>query len=235
MKCSICNQCGHNKRSCKKMNTPVSASNIEAETDVNRTLDVEIRMNIDSQIRETLESNNHNSKQYHFDTLRSKYPCLERCSNEELEDISNTVNSHSQSIRCKNGGNFEKIIEDLLQKKNIAYSRQVPIDKNGILVKKKKNNKVLDIIIGNAVIGQHISNYIVISLKTSTRERHSEDDWSKIHVPKLYLYGTLSSDYPHPEKFEESDVRKMLCLNPKKNDTRKFKLGFNDLYDLVHE
>lgn len=32
MKCSICKQEGHNKRSCKKMTTPVSASEIEAET-----------------------------------------------------------------------------------------------------------------------------------------------------------------------------------------------------------
>ena len=34
MKCSICKQEGHNKRSCKKMTTPVSAPKIEAETDV---------------------------------------------------------------------------------------------------------------------------------------------------------------------------------------------------------
>ena len=34
MKCSICKQEGPNKRSCKKMTTPVSASKIEAKTDV---------------------------------------------------------------------------------------------------------------------------------------------------------------------------------------------------------
>ena len=159
---------------------------------------------------------------------------MSKCSDEELEEISKKINSHYQSKRCKNGGNFEKIIEEHLHKNNIPYVSQVPIDKNGYIVEKKKNNKVVDIILGKPVIGQHISEYKVISLKTSTRERHSEDDWTKVHAPKLYLYGTISSDYPEPDKFEENHVRKMLCVNPRKNDTRKFKLGFNDLYALVH-
>lgn len=211
------------------MSTPVSESKIDAE------IHEHVDTNIDNQIREILETSNRKSKQAHFDQLRSKIAKLKFLTDEELEEIYISNNSYSQSKRCKNGGDFEKIIEGFLQKKNILYSRQVPIDKHGMIAVTKKNNKVLDIIIGNPVVGQYISNYIVISLKTSTRERHTEDDWTKVHVPKLYLYGTVSSDYPDPEKFEESDVRKLLCVHPKKNDTRKFKLGFNDLYDLVRE
>ena len=44
MKCSICKQEGHNKRSCKKMTTPVSAPKIEAETDVKVKAPVKVEM-----------------------------------------------------------------------------------------------------------------------------------------------------------------------------------------------
>jgi hypothetical protein len=46
MKCSICKQEGHNKRSCKKMTTPVSAPKNEAETDVKVEPVVKIEMSI---------------------------------------------------------------------------------------------------------------------------------------------------------------------------------------------
>ena len=46
MKCSICKQEGHNKRSCKTMTTPVSAPKIEAETDVKVEPPVKVEMNI---------------------------------------------------------------------------------------------------------------------------------------------------------------------------------------------
>lgn len=44
MKCSICKQEGHNKRSCKTMTTPVSAPKIEAETDVKVKALVKVEM-----------------------------------------------------------------------------------------------------------------------------------------------------------------------------------------------
>ena len=44
MKCSICKQEGHNKRSCKKMTAPVSAPKIEAETDVKIIPQVKVEM-----------------------------------------------------------------------------------------------------------------------------------------------------------------------------------------------
>lgn len=46
MKCSICKQEGHNKRSCKKIITPVSALKIEAETDVKVTPQVNVEMDV---------------------------------------------------------------------------------------------------------------------------------------------------------------------------------------------
>ena len=44
MKCSICKQEGHNKRSCKKMTTPVSAPKIEADTIVKATAPIKVEM-----------------------------------------------------------------------------------------------------------------------------------------------------------------------------------------------
>ena len=44
MKCSICKQEGHNKRSCKKMTTPVSAQKIDAENDVKVIPQVKVEM-----------------------------------------------------------------------------------------------------------------------------------------------------------------------------------------------
>lgn len=235
MACSKCQQEGHDKRSCKQKESLVSAPKIDAENDVKVEPPVKIEMNFDSQIRETLESHDHIFKKAHFDYLRSQHPKLKDFADEELEQIFRSNNSYSQSRRCKGGTQFEQLIENHLRDANISYSRQVPLDKDGCIAKSPKKNKVIDIVLGNPRVGEHISKYIVISLKKSTRERASEDDWTKHHIPKLYLYGTYSSDYPDSEKFEESDIRKILCVNPKKVDTRKFKLGFTHLYDLVHE
>ena len=47
-KCSICKKEGHNRRSCKKMTTPVSVPKIEAETDVKVIPSVEQEMSSES-------------------------------------------------------------------------------------------------------------------------------------------------------------------------------------------
>ena len=44
MKCSICKQEGHNKRSCKTLSTPVSAPKNEAETDVMVKAPLKVKM-----------------------------------------------------------------------------------------------------------------------------------------------------------------------------------------------
>ncbi len=50
--------------------------------------------------------------------------------------------------------------------------------------------------IGNITIGQSVENYIVVSTKTTCRERWSQDNWTLIYQPKLYILVTLSDDYP---------------------------------------
>jgi hypothetical protein len=227
MKCSTCNQDGHNKRSCKTITTEVSAPKREAETEG------KVGPTIDDQILEDIKLKLLASENEHIALLRLKNPKLSHLTDDEIKQLCNNINSHFQSQRCKNGGIFEKCVEEILSNKGILFQRQVLVDKDGRVADTKVNNKIVDIVIGNPVVGDHISNYTVISLKTSTRERSSEDDWTKVHKPKLYIYGTLKSDYPSPEKFEESEFRKLMCVVPKEHDTRKFKLRFNDLIDLI--
>ena len=77
MKCSICKQEGHNKRSCKKMTTPVSAPKIEAETDVKVILPVKVEMT--SQRKEV---------QAHGFSWEKEIICNVYCAtNEELKEI----------------------------------------------------------------------------------------------------------------------------------------------------
>lgn len=195
---------------------------------------VKVDIDLDEHIRETMKSKLLTSKTNLIASLRLEYPKLSDWSDDEIGKLCDSSNSYAQSQRCKNGGNFEKCIEQILLDKGIEFDRQVPIDKDGYITDVKENSKIVDIIIGKRKVKQHISEYVVLSLKTSTRERYSEDDWTKVHKPKLYIYGTLNSDYPSPEKFEESESRKLMCVNPKKVDTRKFKLGFKNLFDVLY-
>ena len=55
MKCSICKQEGHNKRSCKNMTTPVSAPIINAKTDVNVIPPVKVEMTKDTYTEDHLK------------------------------------------------------------------------------------------------------------------------------------------------------------------------------------
>jgi hypothetical protein len=131
----------------------------------------------------------------------------------------------------KAGAALEQIVEASLIEQGIRCKAQVQLDKHGIIVGfgKKRGSTIPDIVFGTPVEGTHISEYIVMSLKISTRERAKLDGYFRTHVPKLFLYASLSDDYPHPEDFDEGPSRKLICATPRKNDTRQFKLGFEDI------
>lgn len=132
----------------------------------------------------------------------------------------------------KAGTALEQIVEATLVEQGIPCKAQVQLDKDGIIVgvgKKKRGCTVPDIVCPIPIVGTHISDYIVISLKISSRERAKLDGYFRTHVPKLFLYASLSNDYPHPEDFGEDPTRKLVCATPRKNDTRRFKLGFEDI------
>lgn len=169
----------------------------------------------------------------HVENMRKKYPKLSEWTDSEIEELYNDNNSHSQSMRCRGGGEIERYVETALRDLDVPFARQVPINKDGIIVNTKKNMKVIDIVFGNPEVGTHVSNYIVMSIKRSSRERHSEDEWTLTQKPKIYIYATLKDDYPPPEKFQESSTRMLVCAKPKTVDTRTYKLGFEDIVSIV--
>ena len=79
MKCSICNQSGHNKHSCKKMTIPVSVSKIEAGT--GPQVKVDMSCDYSSLLQNALDSNI-------VDITRLTEKCGDICIKDELDIIS---------------------------------------------------------------------------------------------------------------------------------------------------
>lgn len=174
-----------------------------------------------------------------INNLRSALPsCI--FSEQELLKLYATSISTFQSGKCKNGKSFESVIENQLRINSIPFISQLAIDKCGIIIGTgtivEGHAHTLDILIGADSIehikGEHISNYVVISCKTSVRERWNQDEWTFEHKPKLYVLCTLSADYPNSAKFQESVNRKIATSKPKQKDDRKYKL---DLEDCLNE
>lgn len=160
--------------------------------------------------------------------LRSRNPATSCMTDEELTNLFKDI------VTCfqKKAGKFvERRVEAGLTALGIPYRAQVQLDKNGIIAGfgKKRGSTIPDIVFGTPVVGTHISQYIVMSLKISTRERDKLDSYFRKHAPKLFLYASLDDDYPHPDVFEEGPTRKLVCATPKKGDARTFKLGFEDI------
>lgn len=142
--------------------------------------------------------------------------------------------SISQSRKCKNGKEFEAIIEEHLSKEDIPFKSQVAIDSDGIIIglgtTVTNHAHTIDIVIGDNIRnGCSIREFIVLSCKTSVRERWNQDDWTYTHPPLVYILCTISDDYSQPKKFKESSKRKIVTLKPKKKDLRTYKLDFDQM------
>lgn len=159
--------------------------------------------------------------------LRASTPKLESWSDEDIAEFYKTAVSCFQS---KQGGRFlETFVEETLTREGIPFQAQVRVDGDGMITS-GKGVTIPDIVFGTPTIGTHISNYMVLSLKVSSRERSKLDSaWTFEHKPKKFYYGTIEADYPTPDKFKESDTRKLVCAIARKKDTRAFKMGFDDL------
>lgn len=162
----------------------------------------------------------------HIVEMRRRHPKFGLWTDEEINAVYVDDVARFQS---KGGKVLEKIVEDCLRQSGIPFKAQVNIDINGMIVE-SKGVTIPDIVFGNPTVGTHISNYVVMSLKTTSRERSKLDTaWTQNHPPKLFLYGTLEADYPPPEKFQESPTRKLVTAVARKKDTRQYKLGFEDI------
>lgn len=152
-----------------------------------------------------------------------------------LEQIYNKSISIFQSNKCNSGKLFEKHVEQLLTENEISFRSQVSINDDGFILGTTKTHttSIVDIIVGDVVDGTHISDYIVLSCKTTCRERWKQDGWTLKHIPKLFILITKNSDYPQPDVFKESVKRKIITDMPKKTDTRLFKISLNDIIDEI--
>lgn len=164
----------------------------------------------------------------HLTRLRVAHPKLAAFTDEELTALYWDTVSCFQS---KGGKFFEGHIEGLLREAGIPFKAQVHLDSDGVIVEGRCDGTTIpDIVFGNPVVGTHISGYVVMSLKTTSRERAKLDTaWTYKHPPKLFLYATLEDDYPSPKTFDEGLTRKLVCATPKARDARQFKLGFEHL------
>ncbi len=155
---------------------------------------------------------------------------------ELLQLYNKSISIHQSKIQG-NGDFLENdILVGVLDENNIPYRKQVTINKSGIIVgfneKKGKCYHIIDFVIGeNIEVGKSITDYKVISCKTTCRERWTQDDWSYTFIPKLYILLTISDDYPPTGRFREDIRRKIITCIPKKKDDRIFKLNFENLID----
>jgi hypothetical protein len=156
---------------------------------------------------------------------------------DELLQLYNKSISIHQSKIQRNGDFLENdILVGVLDKNNISYKKQVTINKSGIIVgfniKKEKCYHIIDFVVGeNIEVGKSITDYKVVSCKTTCRERWTQDDWSYTFAPSLYILLTISDDYPSTQRFREDTKRKIITCLPKKKDDRLFKLNFENLVD----
>lgn len=145
-----------------------------------------------------------------------------------------SISIHQSNIQG-NGEFLENNIVVLeLTKHNIPFKQQVTIGKDGIIVgfneKKSKCYHIIDFVIGNNIeVGKSITEYKVLSCKTTCRERWTQDDWSFTYIPSKYILLTISNDYPSSIRFRETEQRKIITCFPKSKDDRKYKLSFEDL------
>ena len=153
-----------------------------------------------------------------------------------IELYNKSISIHQSNIQG-NGDFLENdIVVSQLQAKNIPFRQQVTINKDGIIVgfneKKGKCYHIVDFVIGDNInLGASITEYKVISCKTTCRERWTQDDWTFTYSPLKYILLTISNDYPTSTRFRETDKRKIITCFPKTKDDRNYKLNFENLID----
>lgn len=144
-----------------------------------------------------------------------------------LPELYKTAVSAHQSKKV--GSNFEKFICKHLRDNGFVVHTQVAF-KNGVVVREKKGADVVDLALGPTPSpGISVREYIVLSCKTTARERKKLDTWSTVTPPRAFYYLTTSDDYGDPVDFGESSVRKIVTCTPRNNDTRVYKISFDDI------
>lgn len=119
-------------------------------------------------------------------TLRKMLP-RENVNEEIAASIYKTCVGLNQQNRAKKGKMLEKCIEDVLVENKIPFLSQVVVDTSGVIhaVKgRRKGVHVHDFVI-NASFGDTIQNKMILSCKTSLRERWRQD--ANLQCAKMYM------------------------------------------------
>lgn len=159
--------------------------------------------------------------------LRSEFSWIpSSVSDDEIFRMYTSSVSMFQSKQNTNGNSLEDIISKYLSDNSVSHHRQIPINREGFITTRNNSISLIDFVIADEYkIGDHINNYVVVSVKKSCRERWLQDEWTFTNKPKKYILFTLSNDYPDPvSRFRECQSRLIITLKPKKRDKRKYKL-----------
>jgi hypothetical protein len=161
------------------------------------------------------------------------------CDIKLLQLYNKSISIHQSKIQG-NGHFLENdILVGVLDKNNISYKKQVTINQSGIIIgfnQKKNGYHVIDFVVGeNIEVGKSITDYKVVSCKTTCRERWLQDNWSYTFAPTLYILLTISDDYPPSHRFREHAKRKIITCLPKRKDDRLYKLNFENLIDELQQ
>lgn len=119
-------------------------------------------------------------------TLRKMLP-RENVNEEIAASIYKTCVGLNQQNRAKKGKMLEKCIEDVLAENKIPFLSQVVVDTAGVIhaVKgRRKGVHVHDFVI-NAAFGDTIHSKMILSCKTSLRERWRQD--ANLQCAKMYM------------------------------------------------
>ena len=194
-----------------------------------------------------------NKKSKKIEIIQAFKQIVPTLTEDQIVQLNQTSISIQQSRNSKNGTSLENDIGEELDKNNISYEQQVEIDKSGIILrfkdkkdkdKKDKDKKKIrkqekgqcyhrvDFVVGeNIEVGKSITDYKVVSCKTTCRDRWTQDDWTYTFPPTVYILVVTSDSYPPSERFRENTNRKIITCIPKKKDDRMYKLSFENLID----
>lgn len=134
-------------------------------------------------------------------------------SEEDANNVYKMCVGINQKYRAQKGKLLEKCIEDVLKENNIPYLSQVTVDPAGVihaLRGKCKGIHIHDFIV-NASFGDTIDDKIIISCKTSLRERWRQD--ANVKCAKMYMI-TMDVCSKHVmESLEQNNVALVVIGN----------------------
>ena len=194
-------------------------------------------MNIDEDLQKYLDDKKNNTIKKIVDDIKKEFKDVKNITDDIIYEIYCKCNSIRQKNVRNKGNDLEEFVDQMLDKYNIKHDIQVSIDKNGDIIKRGTCEcyHIIDFVIGDIKIGSNITDYIVLSTKTSCKERWTQDNWTLDIQPKKYILATLTRDYPSSKRFRESKKRFIITLQPKKRDDRTYKYSYNDIINLLPE